>query len=130
MAGANRHPALPGTDDGILTALEIAELDLSSLDLAVLSACETSLGEIAPGEGSLGVDRAFQVAGVRSVVSSLWRVADEPTRDLMGRFYENLWRKGLPPIEALRTAQLSVLHGGRQGIGPIARDNVSVAVRN
>ena len=111
MAGANRRPTPIGQDDGILTAMEVAELDLSGVELAVLSACETGLGEVAGGEGLLGLQRAFQVAGARSVVASLWTIGDEPTRALMSRFYENLWRKGQPPAEALREAQLSMLRG-------------------
>jgi CHAT domain-containing protein/Tfp pilus assembly protein PilF len=112
FAGANRRPTPLGQDDGILTALEVAELDLSAVELAVLSACETGLGEVAGGEGLLGLQRAFQVAGARSVVASLWKVDDEATRALMARFYENLWRKGLPAAGALREAQLTMLRGG------------------
>ena len=111
MAGANRRPTPIGEDDGILTAMEVADLDLSGVELAVLSACETGLGEVAGGEGLLGLQRAFQVAGAQSVVASLWTIGDEPTRALMSRFYENLWRKGQPPAEALREAQLSMLRG-------------------
>src|SRR5262249_13103084 len=65
LAGANREPQ-PGEDDGILTALEVAELDLRRVQLAVLSACETGLGETAGGEGLLGLQRAFQVGGART----------------------------------------------------------------
>ncbi len=111
FAGANRRPTPIGEDDGILTAMEVAELDLSGVELAVLSACETGLGEVAGGEGLLGLQRAFQVAGAHSVVASLWIIGDEPTRALMARFYENLWRKGQPPAQALRDAQLSMLRG-------------------
>src|SRR5262249_47032639 len=70
LAGANRPPE-DGQDDGILTALEVAEMDLSSVRLATLSACETGLGETAGGEGLLGLQRAFQTAGARSVVAGL-----------------------------------------------------------
>jgi CHAT domain-containing protein/tetratricopeptide (TPR) repeat protein len=113
LAGAN-GPAREGQDDGILTALEVAELDLHAVDLAVLSACETGLGEQAGGEGLLGLQRAFQVAGGRSVVASLWKVDDDATRKLMTRFYENLWdsQKPLGKLEALRQAQLWMLHEG------------------
>src|ERR1700683_2042430 len=107
-----RGPIKPkDDDDGVLTALEVGELDLSKVELAVLSACETGLGEVAGGEGLLGLQRAFQVAGAHSVVASLWSVGDEPTRALMARFYENLWTKGQPPAQALREAQLSMLSG-------------------
>jgi CHAT domain-containing protein/Tfp pilus assembly protein PilF len=121
LAGANIRPAPTGHDDGILTALEVAELDLSGVELAVLSACETGLGEVAGGEGLLGLQRAFQVAGADSVIASLWKVDDEPTRALMARFYENLWRKNQPPAQALREAQLSMLRGDL-GRGSLARE--------
>jgi CHAT domain-containing protein/tetratricopeptide (TPR) repeat protein len=111
LAGANVRPTPIGQDDGILTALEVAELDLSNVELAVLSACETGLGEVAGGEGLLGLQRAFQVAGAHSVIASLWKIGDEPTRTLMARFYENLWRKNQPPAQALREAQLAMLRG-------------------
>ncbi|HEV3257270.1 MAG TPA: tetratricopeptide repeat protein [Gemmataceae bacterium] len=111
LAGANR-PARAGEDDGILTALEVAELDLHGVELATLSACETGLGKEAGGEGLLGLQRAFQVAGARSVVASLWSVDDEATRKLMVRFYENLWQKKMSKLEALRQAQLWMLKEG------------------
>src|SRR5205085_1996947 len=77
--------------------------------LAVLSACETGLGKVAGGEGVLGLQRAFQAAGARSLVVSLWKVNDAATAVLMDQFYANLWQKGLSRLEALRQAQLSVL---------------------
>jgi CHAT domain-containing protein len=110
LAGASRQ-AKQGEDDGILTALEISEMDLSHVKLAVLSACETGLGETAGGEGVLGLQRAFQVAGTKSVLTSLWRVDDDQTRQLMERFYANLWDKKKPmsKAQALREAQLWML---------------------
>jgi tetratricopeptide (TPR) repeat protein len=111
LAGANR-PAETGEDNAILTALEVESLDLRGVELATLSACETGLGEEAGGEGLLGLQRAFQLAGARSVVASLWRVDDKATRDLMTHFYENLWKKKLPRLEALRQAQLLMLKEG------------------
>lgn len=110
LAGVNR-PMDGSNDDGIVTAAEVADLNLSQAQLVVLSACETGLGQIAGGEGALGLQRAFQVAGARSVISSLWKVDDAATQLLMTQFYENLWVKKLPPLAAFREAQLSLLHG-------------------
>jgi CHAT domain-containing protein len=106
LAGANVPITDPLKDDrGILTAEAIAGLPLDKLDLAV-SACETGLGDVAGGEGVFGLQRAFHLAGTRNVVASLWRVNDEATVALMQLFYHYLWQVNLPPIEALRQAQL------------------------
>jgi CHAT domain-containing protein len=83
LAGANRRASRPGADDGIVTAEEIAALDLRGVEWAVLSACQTGAGEFRAGEGLLGLRRAFQIAGVRTVVMSLWSVDDESTRGWM-----------------------------------------------
>lgn len=107
LAGANR-PAEDG-DDGILTAAEVQTIDLRGVELVTLSACETGLGQTAGGEGLLGLQRAFQVAGAKNVVASLWKVDDAATQALMTEFYANLWQKKLPPIEALRQAQLRMI---------------------
>ncbi len=105
FAGANSI-AEPEKDDGILTALDVTGLDLSRAEMVVLSACETGLGEVADGEGLLGLQRAFQVAGAKTVVASLWKVPDAATARLMQRFYENLWDRKMGKLEALREAQL------------------------
>jgi CHAT domain-containing protein len=107
FAGANK-PDTPGR--GIVTGEALVDLDLSGLDLAVLSACESGLGDLADGEGTFGLQRAFHLAGTRDVVASLWKVPDRPTAALMALFYRNLWDKGLPPVEALRQAQLEIYH--------------------
>jgi CHAT domain-containing protein len=110
FAGANK-PLADG-DDGILTAEEVEALDLRGVELVVLSACETGLGERAGGEGLLGLQRAFQTAGARSVVASLWSVPDQATKVLMVRIYDNLWKKKMGKLEALREAQLWMLNHG------------------
>ncbi len=78
-----------GVDDGILTAAEIAALDLSGTDVVVLSGCKTALGDITT-EGVWGLQRAFKQAGVRTIVMSLWQVDDEATSLLMYYFYQEL----------------------------------------
>ena len=112
LTGANRSPQetqTNGQDDGILTALELSTLDLRNVELAVLSACESALGQEETGEGMLGLQRALQVAGVRTAITSLWKVDDTATQILMTEFYQNLWQKRMSRIEALRQAQLTML---------------------
>ena len=109
FAGANLEPEL-GKDDGILTAQEITFLPLNGVETVVLSACETGLGEVAGGEGLIGIQRAFQIAGVKTTVASLWKVNDQATRVLMERFYRNLWEKEMSHLDALREAQLYILN--------------------
>ncbi|MFF0372467.1 CHAT domain-containing protein [Micromonospora sp. NPDC005087] len=109
MAGANTwlgggEPP-DGAGNGILTALEVTGLDLDGTELVVLSACDTGLGEVEPGEGVFGLRRCFVLAGARTLVMSLWKVPDEQTAQLMADFYQ-LLRDGLPRAEALRQAQL------------------------
>jgi CHAT domain-containing protein/tetratricopeptide (TPR) repeat protein len=90
LAGANQHSkASAGQEDGIVTAEEVAGLNLQGTDLVVLSACETGLGEIKSGEGVYGLRRAFQMAGARTVISALWQVDDKSTADLMGTLFSN-----------------------------------------
>jgi CHAT domain-containing protein/tetratricopeptide (TPR) repeat protein len=124
LAGANRAGEGSG-GDGVLTALEVGDLDLTHVQVAVLSACETGLGETAGGEGVLGLQRAFQVAGARTVFATLWSIPDEATQVLMARFYDNLWSKKMGRLEALREAQLWMLREGRTHPGVqrgVARD--------
>jgi CHAT domain-containing protein len=110
LAGANQAPQTD-RDDGILTAYEVSALDLRHVDLVVLSGCETALGDSAPGEGAMSLQRAFQIAGAGTTVASLWSVPDEKTKDLMHLFLTNMWQKKMPKLEALRAAQISILHG-------------------
>ena len=115
FANANQ-PVARGSkrDDGIVTAQDISYLPMNNVKLAVLSACETGLGKIADGEGLLGLQRSFQIAGARSVVSSLWSVDSWATRLLMERFYHNLWVKKMATREALREAQLWMLRNPKE----------------
>lgn len=113
LAGANSG-AVGAGDDGILTALELSMMDLHNVEVAVLSGCETGLGEALGGEGSFGMQRTLQIAGVGSTVCSLWTVSDAKTNLLMQRFYANLWDEKLPKLEALREAQIWLLNGGNE----------------
>ncbi|MDP9310611.1 MAG: CHAT domain-containing protein, partial [Chloroflexota bacterium] len=94
-------------EDGLLTAEEVARLDLLETELAVLSACETGLGEIHSGEGVFGLGRAFMLAGAKTLVMSLWKVPDRATQELMVDFYERLLG-GVGRFEALLQAQLEL----------------------
>jgi len=116
FAGANAEPE-EGRDNGLLTAEEVTYLDLSRCDLVVLSACETGLGRPEGGEGMIGLRRSFRQAGARTVISSLWKVRDDSTQELMERFYENLWLRKMGKLEALRQAQLWMLERNRKESG-------------
>jgi CHAT domain-containing protein len=110
LAGANlRHTASARSEDGILTAEEIAAMDLAGVEWAVLSACETGLGELKAGEGVFGLRRAFQVAGARTVIMSLWPVDDSLTRQWMTTLYSERFLRHRGTAEAVRDADLSVL---------------------
>jgi CHAT domain-containing protein len=107
LAGANLRQS-GEKDDGILTAAEVAQIDLRGTQLVVLSACETGLGDIQNGEGVYGLRRALVLAGAESQVTSLWKVADEATKDLMVDYYQRLL-KGEGRSEALRNAQSTMM---------------------
>jgi CHAT domain-containing protein len=110
LAGANRLSS--GGEDGILTALEAAGLDLWGTQMVVLSACETGVGKVTEGDGVHGLRRALVIAGAESLVMSLWQVDDRATRELMAGFYRRL-EQGEGRSEALRQVQLQMLRSPR-----------------
>jgi CHAT domain-containing protein/tetratricopeptide (TPR) repeat protein len=120
LAGANRldeqlplSPQMARVEDGWVTAEEAALLDLSGTELAVLSACGTGLGTVPAGEGVYGLRRALRLAGVSTVVSTLFDVPDQESASLMRNFYNSL-KSGQGKLEALRGAQLRLIRERRE----------------
>jgi CHAT domain-containing protein len=105
LAGANLPESALGRVPGLVTAEELSTLDLSNCELAVLSACDTNVGERRAGQGVASLQMALQMAGARSVVTSLWKVPDEATRELMTDFYRRLWVEKKPKAQALWEAK-------------------------
>ena len=113
------HPELSGlvlslvdargeAQNGFLRLQDVYEMRIDA-DLVVLSACQTALGKPVQGEGLVGLTRGFIHAGARQVLSSLWKVSDRATTELMKELYRAMLLEGLPPAEALRTAQRKLL---------------------
>ena len=122
LAGANRRPgeelaafdeSTQRPDDGWVTAEEIGLLDLEGTELVVLSACETGLGDIRTGEGVSGLRRAFIYAGAETLITSLYKVPDEATQQLMTEFYSRLAERATK-LAALRGAQLEIIRQRRE----------------
>ncbi|PYV44577.1 MAG: hypothetical protein DMG06_05945 [Acidobacteria bacterium] len=100
------------SQDGLLTALELQTLDLQGSEMLVLSQCRMADGVPSSGEGVFGMRRAAAIAGVKTFVAPLWKIADATQQALMGRFYQEL-STGRGRADALRQAQLQLLRNSR-----------------
>ena len=109
LAGGNHvwqgNPPIGKMEDGILTAYEISQMNLSDTELVVLSACETGLGDIVGSEGVYGLQRAFKIAGAKYLIMSLWQVPDQHTKDFMVTFYQNWLKEEMTIPDAFRKTQ-------------------------
>ncbi|MDA1264221.1 MAG: CHAT domain-containing protein [Planctomycetota bacterium] len=103
-----------GSSAGLLSAMELRDFDLSACDLAVLSACGTNVGVGIErhGQGVQFLQTALHMAGARTSVTSLWNVDDAATRELMTRFYENLWANGMGSADPLWEAKKTLRGAG------------------
>ena len=110
LAGANRAAGITNAlaEDGILTGLEAALLNLQGTELVILSACDSGSGDVKIGEGVMSLRRAFTIAGAETVLASHWKVSDAATSRLMTEFMRR-WRAGTPRGQAWREAQLALL---------------------
>ncbi len=115
MAGGNAawqgKQTLEGREDGVLTAYEISQMNLSNTELVVLSACETGLGDIRGNEGVYGLQRAFKIAGAKYLIMSLWQVPDKQTSLLMTTFYKKWLEEKLSIPNAFHAAQKQLRDG-------------------
>jgi CHAT domain-containing protein len=112
----------------VLSARDLFETDFHS-DLVALSACQSGLSDVAPGDELMGLNRALLVAGARSVLGSLWRVDDLSTSFLMHFFYEAWVTEEMPKVQALRSAQIRVMKLTRQEVEAVTNGKAMSALR-
>jgi len=110
------HGGLGEGDDGLLTAFDVAGMDLTGTELVVLSACDTGLGNVVVGEGVLGLRRAFGIAGAQCVLMSLWQLSDREAVRQMRTFYK-AYSTGENPVIALRDTQRARIARLREVLG-------------
>jgi CHAT domain-containing protein len=114
LSGANlHHTARKDEEDGVLTAEEVASLNLEDTEWVVLSGCDTALGDVRVGEGVLGLRRAFEEAGARTLIASLWPVDDQDTREWMSALYGARFVGGKSTAESIRSAGRTRLQSRR-----------------
>jgi CHAT domain-containing protein len=114
LSGANlRARAGKDEEDGVLTAQEVASLDLEGAEWVVLSGCETAVGDVHAGEGVLGLRRAFEEAGARTLIASLWPVDDQDTREWMTALYRARFVERKTTAESIRAADRKRLEARR-----------------
>ncbi|HZN03502.1 MAG TPA: CHAT domain-containing protein, partial [Candidatus Polarisedimenticolia bacterium] len=116
LAGVNRRDdpkRSADQEDGLLTADEISSLDLRGTEWVVLSACQSGVGPVLPGEGVLGLRRAFRIAGARTLVMSLWAVGDQDAREWVRELYAARLG-GRSTAESLRLASRRILDSRRE----------------
>lgn len=111
LAGAQNtlnvgKPYFTNLDNGILTGFEIKNLNLAKTKLVVLSSCETGIGDIVQAESNYSLQRAFSIAGAKTVLVTLWKVSDKATQILMKEFYRNWLTLKMSKAKALQQAQL------------------------
>ena len=112
LAGAN-DSVLGRPNDGYLTAEVVSFLNLEECRVAVLSACMAAFGQNQADEGMTSLQRGFLRAGARRVISTLWKVEDVETRDLMSSFYSRMWQYNASPLDALTGARRELLNQQR-----------------
>ena len=122
LAGANLKVNALGKIPGLVTAEELAALDLSNCELAVISACDTNVGVRRAGQGVASLQRALHMAGACTVITSLWKVPDQATQSLMTDFYRRIWVEKKPKAQALWEAKTRLRNAKDESGNPLYTD--------